>query len=297
MTASLLLFLLFVSMSVAAKNMEDSTIKRNERFIFKTPYVEKTFYNSMPTNEGYIQSDIPVFAKIIPINIQNQQVGPSFTGYIYSSDVPVLPHQNYIPPCSKESARNTEGRPGDGEAQIQELMTNFNELSKKVQTLAELVSLKGKIEAVQSYEEDSQENSDTFSTSRHESESTTPEIENPETTSQPDTTTATNVNTQSQIFQCEGVTCPITTVSCKVVERSVEPKNEKVVKTVYCLNEHGNTIRQIEKRIMNPNKGSSLNSSRTHDSNKHAESSKEKENFEVEMRNFQSQMNNAFGKF
>lgn len=299
MTASLLLLFLFL-VTVTAQNSEEPTIKRNERFSFKNPFIENIFYSQfglMPQNEGRIQSDMPVFAKIIPINFQNKQVGPSFTGYVYSSDVPSFRHQNYKTPCRKETEANTEG--SSLKPQINELMTNLNELSRKVQTLAELFSLKNKIDATEVYELDSQENNDT-STITDENKATLPEIEiieRTETARMPETTTATNVNTQSQIFQCEGVTCPTATVSCKVVERSVEPTHEKVVKTVFCFDKHGNTIKQVEKRVMNPNKGSSLNSSRTHDNNSHAGSSKEKENFQTEMRNFHNQMNSAFGHF
>jgi hypothetical protein len=44
-----------------------------------------------------------------------------------------------------------------------------------------------------------------------------------------------NSNVQSNIFQCEGVTCPEETTSCKLTVNAIEPKYVKIKRTVFCL--------------------------------------------------------------
>lgn len=305
MTASWLLLLSFALIFVDAENVEDSDTKR---FTVENPFMQNKFYApfiSLPTNENSIPSNVPVFAKIIPINTQNQQIGSSVTGYVYASEVPPYFLPNFIMPCKKETTASATSEE-NLEPKILELMTNLEKLAKKVQTLAELFALQNKIQTIGAYEGETLQNTEssatdtTVSTKRQESESTTPETEEIEETStlrEDGSTTQANVNTQSDVFQCEGFTCPKTTVSCKVAERSVEPTHEKIVKTVFCFNQLGNTIKQVEKKVANPKKGSSLNTSRTHDNNSNSENPKEKEVFESDMKKFQLQMNSAFGQF
>lgn len=303
MAASLLLFLSVALVFIDAKNVENSDTKRN---IFDNPFLPKSFYSSfvsMSPSDGLISNNLPMLAKIIPINTQNQQIGPSVTGYVYSSEVSSYLLPSFILPCKKEATASANDNLL--EPKIQELMANLENLAKKVETLAEIFAVQNKIKAIQAFEGDTQENPEASSTEKmspvaKESEVTTPkieEIEEPSTFREENLTTEANVNSQSDVFQCEGVTCPKTTVSCKVTERSVEPTHEKLVKTVFCFNKQGITMKQVEKKVVNPKKGSSMNSSRTHGENSNLENSKEKENFETDMKNFQSQMNSVFGHF
>lgn len=293
MAASLLLFISFVLILVDAEEKEESDTKR---FNFENPFMQNKFYTPfmpMPPSDGLFPSNLPVLSKIIPINVQNQQVGPSVTGHVYASEVPSHFLPNFIMPCRKETASATKDE--NLEPMIMELMTNLENLAKKVQVLAELFALQSKLQAVGAFESDNHENPETSSTIKKIG-STTPEtieIEEPADES----TTKANVNTQSDVFQCEGVTCPKTTVSCKVVEQSVEPTHEKLVKTVFCFNKQGSTIKQVEKKVVNPNKGYSMSSSRTHDSSSGPTNPKQKEKFDSEMKNFDIQMNSAFRNF
>lgn len=76
-----------------------------------------------------------------------------------------------------------------------------------------------------------------------------------------------NENVQSNIFQCEGVTCPSNSTNCKVVERSDEPRHEIIVTTVYCLDDNQLVMKEETKSSANPNKGSSVSNSRTFNRN------------------------------
>ena len=79
-----------------------------------------------------------------------------------------------------------------------------------------------------------------------------------------------NVNSQSGVFQCEGLTCPDETQSCKITEHATEPSYVDIVTTVFCLSSDNQVLLQKESTTPNPKKGSSLNNSRTISKNKPA---------------------------
>lgn len=100
-----------------------------------------------------------------------------------------------------------------------------------------------------------------------------------------------NSNIQSDIFQCEGITCPDSANSCKVTETAIEPDYELIKKTISCLSKDNQVVKKEENEFKNPNKGSSLNAMRTYDRNQN------KKGFEEEMDKFKKEMVDAFGVF
>lgn len=122
------------------------------------------------------------------------------------------------------------------------------------------------------------------------------------------------VNVQSNVFQCEGLTCPDEAQSCKITEHATEPDYVDIVKTVFCLSGDGQVLLKKESTTQNPTKGSSLNNSRmlskneadnsdffnmgmpdfqSDNINKNFESMEN--NFAEAMEQFNQQMKNTFG--
>lgn len=105
-----------------------------------------------------------------------------------------------------------------------------------------------------------------------------------------------NVNYQTNIFQCEGLTCPAETESCKVSERAIEPEYNEILKTVFCLSKDGKMLLKKEETFGNPNKGSSMSSTRTHSRNEELKMAAQmKDKFDKAIKNFKTKINKQFG--
>ncbi|KAG5668910.1 hypothetical protein PVAND_016823 [Polypedilum vanderplanki] len=72
-----------------------------------------------------------------------------------------------------------------------------------------------------------------------------------------------NFNNQSNVFQCEGYTCPSGTSQCRVSISSIQPQNLMVRHNIFCMSTDDDVIDEFEKVEANPNKGSVVNISKT----------------------------------
>lgn len=72
-----------------------------------------------------------------------------------------------------------------------------------------------------------------------------------------------NINQSVNVLQCSGVTCPKNATNCKIVERSEEPNHEKIITTVFCMDDDGKTVTEEKREEINPEEGNPVNSSQT----------------------------------
>lgn len=66
-----------------------------------------------------------------------------------------------------------------------------------------------------------------------------------------------------EVFMCEGLKCPKEATTCKILEASNEPINDKIILSKYCMDENKNILKQEQKVSKNENPGSSFNSIKT----------------------------------
>lgn len=207
-------------------------------------------------------------AKITPVDESGKEISETYFGYIY----PTLIAPNYYPfysvLCKKQVKPFTDSAQQIDEIK-EELLTPMNEkmseLSSSLKDLSEVFVEKTteapEIESESSGEgsrEDLGDSSDTpvISVEGHvDKDDKKPLKEKPLDEKQS--------NAQSGVFQCEGVTCPTETQTCKISESAIEPSYEEILKTVFCLSSTKEVLLKSEVKTTNPNKGSSLNSSRS----------------------------------
>lgn len=77
-----------------------------------------------------------------------------------------------------------------------------------------------------------------------------------------DDSSGNNLFMDEEVFECEGVTCPRETVSCKIFVASNQPFNNLITTTVYCMNKD-KVLKKDQKSIKNPHIGNSINQSKS----------------------------------
>lgn len=87
-------------------------------------------------------------------------------------------------------------------------------------------------------------------------------------TKQTDEIIVKNSNSQSNVFQCEGHTCPTGTDSCKVTTESIGPLHKKLKQTVDCILQENKILETFEREMDNPNKGHRLSISKLYEPSK-----------------------------
>lgn len=222
----------------------------------------KNSYYTPPLN------NFPMLAQITPLNEQQEQVGKSFSGYIYPTSIAPFYYPYYSVLCRKEISSKPEdlaGLQSIEQTHLKPLNDNMKELSDMIKHLSSLIMKDIGRDTSQSIEETPDE--------KPKTKEPTPEPLSPKPLKEIEKTKIeetqghiqdfTSENVQSGVLQCEGVTCPENSASCKITEAAIEPTYEEILKTVYCLSGENETLLKIDNKIPNPNKGSSLNSSRT----------------------------------
>lgn len=210
------------------------------------------------------QKTLPVLAKITPIDSKNSQVGETVTGYVYLDSRPPNNYPFYSVLCQKNMT-------GDYAQQIGQAL---NDINLQLKSILEIIS-------------SNNINQDKEATAKDEDDGFQPErsvniLED------------SNSNVQSNIFQCDGVTCPKDSASCKITQNAIEPSYEKIMKTVLCLSSENKVLYKQEKELANPKKGSSLNTSQTINRNSGQLQQSINNDFEREMEKFKLNMMNEF---
>ena len=209
------------------------------------------------------QKTLPILAEITPIDKNNARIGETFSAYIYTDSNTSKKNPIYSVLCQKNNSN-------DDFAKINESLDEINKkLEKIVRFLNPRDSNQNQIKS--SPKEDSENDEDDGFHSEN-----------------------SNSNVQSNIFQCESVSCPENATKCKVLENAIEPNYEKILKTVLCLSSENAIVHKEEKEMVNPNKGSSLNTSKTYNRDNNLSNNMDSD-FKNEMDKFQMNMLNTFG--
>lgn len=221
----------------------------------------KNLYYTPPPN------NFPMLAQITPLNEQQEQAGKSFLGYIYHpTSIAPFYYPYYSVLCRKEISSKPEdlaGLQSIEQTHLKPLNDNMKELSEMIKHLSSLIIKDTGRDISQSIEETRNEKPTTKEPAPEPLPKPLKENEKKIEETAGYIQDFTSENVQSGVFQCEGVTCPENSTSCKITEAAIEPTYEEILKTVYCLSGENETLLKIENKIPNPNKGSSLNSSRT----------------------------------
>lgn len=242
-------FLIFVALLQAAFTQKNDTVKLQRNFVptFDAQPTVRAYYNTRSS----VRPNYPLLAQITPVNENNDQISDAFTAYIYPSSVSPLLYPYYSVLCQKEPNKYSNSSTGDFKSHLQPLHEKIKELSEKMKALSDFFNknatiLNEKLEKstpIKNVKEDDKVNDGK-------------QIEHSEQVSS---------NVQTNVLQCDGVTCPETATTCKITDHAIEPHYEEILRTVFCLSSTGDVLNKIEKKIPNPNKGSSLDSSRTVD--------------------------------
>lgn len=215
------------------------------------------------------QKTPPVLAKITPIDKKNYQIGETFSAYIYTNSKTPNKNPIYSVLCQKNNSN-------DNFAQINE---SLDEINKKLGNIIRFLNSRDSIQnQIKSSSKEEKENTEDF---EHDEDDGF-HSEN------------SNSNVQSNIFQCDSVSCPENASKCRVLENSIEPNYEKILKTVLCLSSENKIVHKEEKEMMNPNKGSSLNTSKTYNRDNNHSNDMDSD-FKKEMEKFQMSMQDTFG--
>lgn len=91
------------------------------------------------------------------------------------------------------------------------------------------------------------------------------------------------------------MTCPHQTESCKITEHAKEPDYEEILVKVFCFSKNEKVLLEVENVIGNPNKGQSLDSTRTFDKHDEVYDNIEDE-FDTALKNFDFKLFDNFGK-
>lgn len=263
-----LILIIELSQCEQSKNSTVALKQQKERQNIKSK--EKNSYYTHPPN------NFPMLAQITPLNEQNEPVGKSFSGYIYPTSISPFYYPYYSVLCRKEinsKAEDLAGLQSIEQTHLKPLSDNMKELSTMIKHLSSLII---KDTDVDSPSRDMSQLIDENPVEKPKIEEPAPK---PFTTPLKENEKAkkkeqlglnkdwTSGNAQSGVFQCEGVTCPQDAVSCRITEIAIEPTYDEILKTVYCLSGENETLLKIDDKSPNPNKGSSLNSSRTQQRN------------------------------
>ena len=215
------------------------------------------------------QKTLPILARIIPIDQKNSQIGETFSAYIYTSSKTTNKYPIYSVLCQKNVS-------SDNFAQISE---SLDEINKKLETIIGFLNIQDSNEnKVKSSTKEEKENIENFENDEDDGFHS----EN------------SNLNSQSNIFQCDSVSCPENSTKCKVLENAIEPNYEKVLKSVLCLSSENKIVHKEEIEMLNPNKGSSLKVSKTYNRDNNLSNQMDID-FKKEMEKFQMNMLNNFG--
>lgn len=321
------LSLIIVSLVVAQatkKETNDSNLLRKFVWPLDINQPQKTSYKP-PTQLNY-----PILARITPINGANLQISQSFRAYIYPKLVSPLHYPYYVALCKPNTDTFSSDFDDFGKANAKGTqdpnqkvyVENFHEIEKDFQNQLNTKKEGWKNHHVNSFEDINRFNqtqivpmnvkmkeltekmkdlSTIFTDNAVQSvhiKLTNPAVttENYKPKGNKDKERSPNVNNQSNIFQCEGVTCPTDADSCKVTEHAIEPDYEDIRKTVFCLSKNGQTLLKREETLPNPNMGSSLSSSRTHSKDDELEMAAQmKDEFDEAIKDFKTKINHKFG--
>lgn len=228
----------------------------------------------------------PIFAEITPINERFQKISDSFRGYIY----PNMISQVYYPYYSVICENPPQGQNNDIEMirqnQLEPLKLEMNELTEKLKTLTDLF-IKHFSPSNESSDREPTDDADNLKTSPKDDVNKPLDPQKQDFPASPAIgkipktekkksklpkkqkvpASFDNDNVQSNVFQCEGLTCPDETQTCKITEQAIEPSYVDIQKTVFCLSSDNKVLLKKESKTKNPNKGSSLNNSRTFNKN------------------------------
>lgn len=223
---------------------------------------QKQAYYTPPKN-------YPILAEITPLDENGNQIATTYLGYIYPTAAPLVFYSFYSVLCRQE-VKPVGAVNGLGQGQLNpwngkttSLSNKFKELSNVFKNGAAESQDKDilKEEVLTTPAEGLTEAATEYATEEISYEIATENVS--EEVALQNIEDETNRNVQSNVFQCEGVTCPQETQSCKIVESAIAPSYEEITKTVFCLSSNEQTLLKDEKTRKNPNKGSSLNSSRS----------------------------------
>lgn len=235
-------------------------------------------------------ANYPILAEITPINERFQQISDSFRGYISPTLISQVYYPYYSVMCEYPPKGSDINDPDNDieifrQNQLQPVQQKLNDLAEKMKVLTDLF-----VEQFSTKESKAQNESKSNSNKSPKPKTTTElpksgtkteevplrdykvtinEENRPKTTKEKKepSSNISNNNVQSNVFQCEGLTCPDETQTCKITEQAIEPSYVDIQKTILCLSNNNKVLLKKESKTRNPNPGSSLNSSRTFNKN------------------------------
>lgn len=271
-------------------------------------------YNPMTNGKVYnqMQNNFPMLAYIIPINGHMQKISHGFTGYIYPTSVSTFYNPYYTMLCQKDLNSEPTSSSATTERQFGLINNRMTELSENMKNLANIFENKFKtpINTAERKERKQPKTSQAPLKSIERTATNQPPISTPPTSppavalppispnivQEQVASSEDNVNVQSNVFQCESVKCTKLTESCKVVDRSVEPNHDEIIRSVMCFSRDGDVLKEVDDRFPNPKKGSSMNSSKTYNKNDQTAMAKASEQFNKAMKHFDQQIKTVFGQ-
>jgi hypothetical protein len=249
-----------------------------------------------------LPNSIPILARVIPVDVNYNQLGNEFIAYVYSTSSVSLVHPSYSTLCTREPIMPSNVYPGNSnsdietfkQTQLKPLLDKMNELNAFMTKLWNNVNDQN--ESMAEVDSDTTEKSIDSTPKEEETPQfkmpNFPEFTSPLPSSNPideepgeqsgssnlmqiqitpfhlknsNHAGGVNVNINSGgIFQCEGVTCPNDAVTCRVTINAIEPEYNELLTTVACLSSDNKVLHQAQSKSENPNKGIDHHVSRTH---------------------------------
>lgn len=261
---------------------EESTQSNSKRSFYQSEILQPTSSQARSYYSNPFQPNYPLLAEVSPINEKYEQIGNSFISYIYPTsgiNSMFYPYYNVLCRKDKENQKYAESLVNN---HLSPLTDKMKDLSAKMKELSNLLSETNKKQPIvpeSSFPFKPEENpgdwnelmpfthntpdKNVFAEEAHATpEERLPPVSIPNRDDAPN-----NVNTQSNIFQCDGLLCPPNTIECKITEHAMEPLYEEVLKTIFCLSSDKTVLLKDDKITEHKNKGSSLNTSKTFSKN------------------------------
>jgi hypothetical protein len=238
---------------------------------------QSAYYRPPPQQQAVSSASNVFYAKVYPLSSDGHQNSKPFTGYL-------LPLQGayqgyYQVLCTRESGGESvavlKNKLNQLDKKVKSLTDDYNRLANQKTTNTQSVSNQDLDDSEVNQGLDDSEVFDVFSQPKKgnvfqqqifSNNAKIPSVIQQQSNngnSVQQISNGGNVNTNSNVMQCEGVTCPKGTVECKIVEKSNEPNHETITTTIYCMDGNQKTLKEEKNTKPNPQKGSSFNNSRT----------------------------------
>lgn len=232
-------------------------------------------YQSFPPVVNY-QNSIPILARVIPIDVNNIQLGNEFTAYIYSTSSVSLAHPSYSTLCTRDTIMTQNFLPGSSsngdietfkQTQLKPLLDKMNALSAFMAKLWNKEDIQ--IASIPEVNPEEYESPTDVAINKETPNLGTTELgSNHQIQIVNNNVGAANVNfNKGDIFQCEGVTCPDDSVTCRITINAIEPEYDELLTTVACLSSDNKILQQAQTKSENPNKGIDHHVLQTHSRN------------------------------